>query len=144
MTSKPGPVGKEIVTRILIVENEPRDILIAEQCAMRSGFSGATATQSADEALALLTKARADAQDLPDAILLDLDLGSESGFDLLRSRYRTPWLMTIPLIVWTGLSDHNHDICGVFKIQGYVSKSADEQDLCDVLESVLLQPSRDN
>lgn len=79
---------------------------------------------------------------MPDAILLDLDLGLESGFDFLRMRCETSWLMEIPLVVWTRLGGDNEKYCGVFKVQGYVKKSAGEYELCKTLESLNQPPAQ--
>jgi CheY-like chemotaxis protein len=125
--------------QILIVENEPRDAQFAERCAVQCGFPSVVKTPSAEAARALLEKARADESEMPDAILLDLDLGTESGFDFLRLRYESPWLAKIPLVVWTRLGDHNRSLCEVFKVQGYVSKSAGEIGLYKALESIAQQ-----
>ncbi|HEY1647498.1 MAG TPA: hypothetical protein VGF96_05935 [Terracidiphilus sp.] len=129
--------------RILIIENDPRDVRFAEQGAMQSGFSSIIKTPSAEAAHARLEKARIDKEDLPDVILLDIDLGSESGFDFLRVRYMTPWLLRIPLVVWTKLANHNQSFCDVFKVQAYVQKSAGEYGLSKALENIMRQPSQD-
>jgi len=111
---------------------------------MRNGFSSAIKTASADEARALLVAAQTENRNLPDAILLDLDLGSENGFDFLRARYETPRWMEIPLVVWTKLGDHNEQICGIFKVQAYVPKSKGEPGLSEALENIVRQQSQKN
>lgn len=131
------------MAHLLIIENDPNDVRFAEQIALQSGFSSITATPSAEAATALLEKARNNNEELPAAILLDLDLGTESGFDFLRTRYNSRWLIEIPLLVWTKLTDHNAHLCDVFKIQGYIRKSAGEYDLYKALESIMQQPSKD-
>lgn len=131
------------MAHLLVVENDPRDVRIAERVALHSGFSSITTTPSADAARALLKKAQDEGLDKPDAILLDLDLGTESGFDFLRVRYDSPWLLKIPLVVWTKLGDHNENICTLFKVQEYVSKSAGDHGLYKALENIMRQPSQD-
>jgi CheY-like chemotaxis protein len=70
---------------------------------------------------------------LPDAIILDLDLGYESGYELLRFWHSTPQLSKIPLIVWTVAGDEQREICGLFKVNAYVSKMDDISQLRNVL-----------
>lgn len=132
------------MAQIMIVENDPRDVAFAERCAAQCGFLNVVKTPSAEAAQALLEKARAEGMELPDAMLLDLDLGQESGFDFLRARYANPWLMEIPVVVWTRLDQHNQSLCDVFKIQGFVSKSSGEIGLHKALESITQQRSQEN
>ena len=61
-------------------------------------------------------------QPLPHIIVLDLDLGYESGYELLRYWHSTPELKCIPLIVWTILGEEQKEICSLFKVSDYVSK----------------------
>lgn len=130
------------MAQILIVENDPRDVQFAAQCAVQCGFSEVVRSSSAEAAQILLEKTRSAEGTLPDAILLDLDLGLESGFDLLRVRYETSWMMEIPLVVWTRLAGDNEKYCGVFKVQGYVQKSAGEYGLYKALESLRTPPAQ--
>ena len=58
---------------------------------------------------------------LPDGIVLDLDLGHESGFELLRFWHSTPRLSSIPVMIWSVL-DNEKQICELFKVNSFVSK----------------------
>jgi DNA-binding response OmpR family regulator len=58
---------------------------------------------------------------LPDAIVLDLDFGIESGFELLRLWHSTAELAGIPLLVWS-VVDENQAVCELFKVKSFVSK----------------------
>jgi CheY-like chemotaxis protein len=131
------------LAQILIVENDQNDLRFAEQCAIQCGFSHVIRTPSAEAAQALLEQAQGENRSLPDAILLDLDLGHESGFDLLRIRYKNPELSKIPVVVWTHLGDENRDFCNVFKVQGYVTKSAGEFELSRTLGSMVPRPQQE-
>ena len=96
--------------QILIVEDQPNDVHIAAKAAEASGFSMVEARSSAGAARDYLEKGLAGAHALPDAILLDLDLGYESGFELLRYWHGDARLSQIPLIVWTVLGDQYREI----------------------------------
>ena len=72
-------------------------------------------------------------QPLPDAIVLDLDLGYDSGFELLRFWHGNPELAKVPVVVWTVLGDKYREICTMFKVNAYVEKGGDS----DVLRQVL-------
>jgi len=108
----------------LIVEDQPNDLRIAERAAQESGFSKIEARSSTTTAREFLDKGLNGAVPLPDVIILDLDLGYESGFELLRLWHGNPQLARIPLVVWTILGDQYREICQMFKVSGYIDKSA--------------------
>ena len=62
-------------------------------------------------------------QPLPDLIIVDLDLGYESGFELLRFWHGNPALSTIRLIVWTAMGEEQQHICRLFKVDAVISKT---------------------
>ena len=94
----------------------------AEEAGASAGFSEVQKHESVRSALAHLEEGLRGETALPDAMVLDLDFGYESGFELLRFRCENPRLLKIPLIVWTMLGPENREICGLFRINGYVSK----------------------
>jgi CheY-like chemotaxis protein len=126
------------LAQILIVENEPRDAEKAVCWAVHAGFADTVNVESAEAAKTLLETMRAEDRSLPDAILLDLDLGMDSGFDFLRARYETPWLMEIPIVVWTKLADHHRELTDIFKVNAYVPKHLGEHELFKALEIIRL------
>lgn len=106
----------------LIVEDQPNDLRIAVSAAQESGFTEVEARSSAGAAREYLEKALAGAHGLPAAIVLDLDLGYESGFELLRYWHSNPQLAKVPVVVWTILGDHYREICEMFKVSAYIDK----------------------
>jgi DNA-binding response OmpR family regulator len=122
--------------QILIVEDQPNDVHIAAKTAEAAGFSVVDARSSAGAARDYLEKGLAGAHPLPDAILLDLDLGYESGFELLRFWHGNPQLSGIPLVVWTVLGDQYREICRMFKVKAYVYKGEDPSVLRGVLSGL--------
>ncbi len=108
--------------RLLIVEDQSADLRMAVDLATSLGFSCVEARTSATAAKAYLEAVLAGEQSLPDLILVDLDLGYESGFELLRFWHGTPRLSRVPLIVWTLMGDEQQDICRLFKVNAVVSK----------------------
>ena len=81
------------------------------------------ARSSAMAAKMYLEKGLEEELPLPEAIVLDLDLGYESGFELLRFWHGRPRLAEIPMIVWTVLGDEQREICQLFKVTAYISKT---------------------
>jgi DNA-binding response OmpR family regulator len=121
---------------VLIVEDHPSDLHMAAEAATASGFSAIEARGSAVMAKAYLEKALQGEQPLPDAIVLDLDLGYDSGFELLRFWHSNPDLSKIPLVVWTVLGEQYREICRMFKVSAYVCKGEDISVLQQVLSGL--------
>ncbi len=111
-----------MMTRILVVEDQPSDLHIASQTARAAGIEEVEARTSLRAAMTYLEKVVREEVPIPDAIVLDLDLGYESGYELLRYWHSTPELRKIPLLVWTVLGEEQREICNLFKVTNYVSK----------------------
>lgn len=110
------------MSRILVVEDQPSDLQIAAQTARAAGIADVEARSTAHAAKLYLEKGLRAEHPLPDVIVLDLDLGYESGYELLRYWHSSPELKRIPLIVWTILGEEQKEICDLFKVSDYVSK----------------------
>jgi CheY-like chemotaxis protein len=110
------------MSRILVVEDQPSDLQIAAQTARAAGITDVEARSTAQAAMSYLEKGLRAEHPLPDLIVLDLDLGYESGYELLRYWHSSPELKQIPLIVWTILGEEQKEICSLFKVSDYVSK----------------------
>jgi CheY-like chemotaxis protein len=119
--------------RLLVVEDQPGDLRIATEAGQSSGYSQIEAKSTVGAARVYLERGLEEDQPLPDAIVLDLDLGYESGFELLRFWHGQPRLSRIPLLVWTVLGDEQREICRLFKVTAYLSK----QDGITVLREAL-------
>jgi len=122
--------------QVLIVEDQPNDLRIAIAAAQDSGFAAVEARSSASAARDYLEKALEGKLSLPDAIVLDLDLGYESGFEILRFWHSNPQLSKIPMLVWTILGDQYREICNMFRVTAYLDKGADGSALREALGSV--------
>jgi CheY-like chemotaxis protein len=110
------------MTRLLVVEDQPNDLHIAAETARSAGITEVEARTSSQAAIGYLEKGLRQELPLPDGIVLDLDLGYESGYELLRFWHSTPELKKIPMIVWTLLGEEQREICNLFRVDHYVSK----------------------
>jgi DNA-binding response OmpR family regulator len=110
------------MNRLLLVEDQPSDLKIAADTARSAGISVIESRSTLRDARAYLEKGLEGEIPLPDGIVLDLDLGYESGFELLRFWHSTPRLNSIPVLVWSILGQEQREICGLFKVNGFVSK----------------------
>lgn len=127
--------------QLLIVEDQPPDLRIAAAVARECGFPSVEARSSSTAAQQYLEKALKGVHPLPDAILLDLDLGHDSGFELLRFWHGNPEVARVPVIVWTILGDQYREICEMFKVNGYIDKGAGAPALREALGSLGLLAS---
>jgi CheY-like chemotaxis protein len=107
---------------LLIVEDQPRDLRTAKSAALLSGFTDIECRNSSSNVLELLKKRVKEGEPLPDAILVDLDLGLENGYEVLRFRYSNPELMKIPVLVWTHLLE-KREICELFGVKLFIEKA---------------------
>jgi len=121
----------------LIVEDELADIRTAQRCARAVGFDIVDAKTTGDAARAYLEKALRGEDPTPDVIVLDLNLGYESGHETLRFWHTTPALKPIPMIVWSIYGDDYKLICECFQVDSYVNKSDGESALQAALRSSL-------
>jgi len=121
----------------LIVEDELADIRTAQRCARAVGFDIVEAKTTSDAARAYLEKALRGEGPRPDVIVLDLNLGYESGHETLRFWHTTPALKPIPMIVWSLYGDDHKLICECFQVEAYVKKSDGEFALQAALRSSL-------
>ncbi|HVT99372.1 MAG TPA: response regulator [Acidobacteriaceae bacterium] len=110
--------------QVLIVEDQPSDLRVATTAAQESGFADIEARSSIAAARDFLQKALDEGRSLPDAIVLDLDLGYESGFELLRYWHSNPQLSKVSVVVWTILGNQYREICEMFKVTAYLDKGA--------------------
>lgn len=126
----------ESVRRLLVVENEPKELKRAVENARLAGFSEVEGKTSPQAALQYLEDQMTAGRDLPDGILLDLDFGQDSGYELLRHWHSDPRLHTIPVIVWSILGDDHKTVCNLFKIKHFIGKWEGNEALQDALKSI--------
>lgn len=121
--------------RLLVVEDQPQEIKLAASAAKSIGIADVEARTSIRSARDYLDGGLRGERDLPDGIVLDLDLGYESGYELLRHWHSTPRLAAIPLIVWSILGEQR-EMCSLFNVARFVGKWEGEEALRDALNSL--------
>ena len=126
---------------LLLVDDRPNDLRIAAEAARDLGIADVNAQTSAMKARAFLERALEGEVPLPEGIVLDLDLGYESGFELLRLWHSTPQLAVIPMMVWS-VMDREREICTLFKVKSFVSKSDGPKAFREALAQLASQGSK--
>lgn len=122
--------------RLLIVENELKDLKRAAESALLAGFSEVEGKSSPQAAMDYLEDQMSAGGELPDGILLDLDFGQDSGYELLRYWHSNPRLHSIPVIVWSILGDDHKTVCNLFKIKHFIGKWEGNEVLQEALKSI--------
>jgi CheY-like chemotaxis protein len=107
--------------RLLLVEDQAKDLMTAANVAESLGIGHVEACKTVDKARLSLEKGMSGDGSLPDGIVLDLDLGMESGFELLRYWRATPALARIPVMIWS-VVEEQREVCELFRVNSFVSK----------------------
>jgi CheY-like chemotaxis protein len=129
-------IPREPMKRLLLIEDQPKDLQFAANVARSLGITEIEARTTASAALAYLQKALDGEGPFPDGIVLDLNLGYESGYELLRFWHRTPQLSRIPVIVWSVLGDEQREMCKLFRVNHFVGKWEGEAAFREALSSI--------
>lgn len=109
------------MSTVLIVEDEPADLYSAAGIVESLGFS-VTAKNTAASAKAYLEAVVEKKESSPDIVILDLNLGYDSGHELLRFWHKNRETLNTRVVVWTQLGKEQQELCELFKVDAVVSK----------------------
>jgi CheY-like chemotaxis protein len=124
---------------ILLIEDEPSASTVCATVLHELGYDGVqlitqvlAAEQHLDDIVSNLTGP-------PAAIVLDLGLGYDSGFSVLRKCHAEPRLKKVPILVWTKRTDRQTEsFSNQLGAEDFLVKSGDEQELRDALKRLLV------
>jgi CheY-like chemotaxis protein len=124
---------------ILLVEDNPGDARLTLEALKESSFNSRIHHVSDGiEALNFLSeKLRLNQRDLPDLILLDLNMPRKNGRELLSDINQNPMLSKIPIVVLT-TSDSPDDINECYKLCAncYVTKPVEFEEFIDAVKTI--------
>jgi len=123
--------------RVLIIENSPSDVIKAIRILKSLNISEPMIITSVDRAMLYLEEVVAGEKPCPDLMVLDLDFGLESGFEILRFRRTHPMLQACEVLVWTILGDKEKEGCKLFGLARVISKQDGEAALEDALRNCI-------
>lgn len=128
-----------LTIEILLVEDNPADAEIIRRCFDAwSGCRRLHVVGDGQQALDFLRqRGEHDGEELPDLVLLDLNLPRLSGFEVLKEMRNDQQLRSIPVMVLTA-SAIAEDIHRVHSLnaQRYLAKPTDPADFVDVVAEV--------
>jgi CheY-like chemotaxis protein len=133
-----GDYAPDFRKAILLVEDTASDSDRCRGILHELGYDGIqlithlqTAVDYLDDVLDHLTHA-------PDAIVLDLGLGYDSGFDVLRKCHAHPMLAQVPILVWTKRDDENTEAFSLYLgAKDFLVKAADDGPFREALQRLL-------
>ena len=125
---------------VMLVEDDPGDQKLIKMSLKEQRIANSPiVAPSAEEAIDYLNANKSgDAQiNLPDLILLDLNMPGMGGKEFLRQVKSDPLLESIPVVILT-TSDSDKDILESFKLQaaGYVKKPVSITDFQEVMRTL--------
>ncbi|MCJ8281898.1 MAG: response regulator [Rivularia sp. ALOHA_DT_140] len=127
---------------ILLVEDDPNDILFIERAMRRSKLSNPMQiVRDGDEAVAYLSGnekyANRDNYPLPGIIILDLKLPRRSGLEVLEWLRQQPIIKRIPVVILTSSKEHI-DVNRAYDIgvNSYLLKPANYNALNELIETL--------
>lgn len=123
------------MARILIVDDNPGDLLLAERALKKQGYAVST-SQTGTEAKRLVEK------DPPDLLLTDCFLPTLDGVHLCKFLRADPRFRTLPMILMSGsLEPELLQICRSFTIDAIYVKGEPFETLIAEIERLLKKPS---
>jgi two-component system, chemotaxis family, response regulator Rcp1 len=91
------------ISAILIVEDDPTDVMLIKQAFKRANFRGLLKeVGTADLAYKWLVERLDSGEGLPELVLLDLGLPDETGMEMLAKLKGTPQLAKMRAVVFSG------------------------------------------
>lgn len=123
---------------ILLIEDQPAFSDTCTRTLHELGYDGVQLITHVMQAENHLDDIVSNLTDAPAAIVLDLGLGLDSGFTLLRKCHAEPRLRQVPILVWT---KHTDDLSRTFSnylgAKDFLVKSGDPQQLRHALKRLL-------
>ena len=106
-----------MATSALVVDDNAEFLRVARKLLERDGIAVAAVAKTGEEAIRL-------ARDLhPDVTLVDIQLGGESGFDLVRRLHADPQVHTRLILISTHAEEDFADLIAQSPALGFLSKS---------------------
>jgi CheY-like chemotaxis protein len=108
---------------VLVVEDIDSDIRLLFQFLKSAGVENIKVASGAFFAIEALEKVVEKSAPKPDVMIVDLALGNDSGYEVLRYWKSNPQLADIKVIVWTGVGGKvDEEICCHFRVHSFVKK----------------------
>jgi len=131
----------DIRPRVLVIENSPLDVAKAVRIFKHLELDQPVVITSVAKALMYLEDVVAGEKQCPEVIVLDLEFGAESGFEVLRFRKTNPRLHQCQVLVWTIMGEREKELCRLFGVTHVISKQDGDSALESALRNSLTLPT---
>lgn len=138
-TDDPGNCP-ELQMAVMVVEDSLKDAHSCISLLRRLRVRQVDVLSTVSAALVRLENINQNKLARPDVIILDLNFGSESGFEVLRLWKTYLRLKQIPVIVWTAMGEKQQKLSSVFGVSEVISK----HESMNELERALLNLHQDH
>jgi len=132
----------DVRPHVVLIEDTSSDIAKAIRVLKSLNVQNALIFTSVAQAMSYFEDVVAEVKHCPDMIVLDLDFGGESGFEILRLRKANRVLLQCEVLVWTIMGETQKELCRLFGLSHVVSKHDGESALKSALETCLKQKSQ--
>jgi CheY-like chemotaxis protein len=122
---------------VLIVEDDPADLCQATTVLRGLGFEQIEPATAASAAVCYLDDVAERKRTPPSLIVLDLALGYESGFEVLRRWKSDARLRAIQIVVWTGMGEREQELCRLFGLKYVIPKWKSLEEFKDAMQDAL-------
>jgi CheY-like chemotaxis protein len=122
---------------VVVIDDSVEDLRRASQALHDFGVVNPTVFTDVKKAIVYLECVVDGDKPCPDLVLLDLDFGVDSGFEVLRLYKTHPRLHECKIVVWTVLGKTHQDLCKLFGIENVISKDQDQKNLKDALSRAI-------
>jgi CheY-like chemotaxis protein len=112
----------------VVIDDNKDDMFIATRILGRAGIKDVQQFSRIPETIHYLEEIAEGTRPCPDLIVLDLNVGHDSGFEVLRLYKSNPKLQSCDIIVWTGSGPIEKELCDHFGVE-CVAKSAGDSAL---------------
>jgi len=121
------------MAKVLIVEDQAADVHFAADVVRSLGITDIEARSTAGSAKAYL-EAALEKNEAPDVIVLDLDLGYDSGHEVLRYWHTHRGAAQTRMIVWTIMGKEQQEMCKLFNVDAVVPKYEGAEGLASAIK----------
>jgi CheY-like chemotaxis protein len=129
---------REFQKVILLIEDEPSSSIVCAAALHELGYDGVQLITHVEAAEQHLEDIVSNLTSPPAAIVLDLGLGYDSGFAVLRKCHAEAKLKNVPILVWTKRSDsQTESFSEQLGADDFLVKTGDPQALHNALKRLL-------
>ena len=132
----------ELLSNALVVEDDPIDLRQVTEVLMGMSISKVDSAATSPAAIRYLEEVAERKRPAPAVVVLDLSLGYDSGFEVLRRWKSDARLRNIKVVVWTQMGEREQELCRLFGLEYVVPKWKDIEELQTALQQVLQQSQK--